>query len=170
MYLALTGFRLQGTDVAKAGIATHFVESKKLPELMQDVENNMSRGNVAEILAKHAKCLKSNEFSLNTKMGLIQSVFSLPTLEEMMEALRAEGSEWSLGTMKTINKMSPTSLKIAVRELQEGKKKSLKECLEMEYRLAVATLKAKISPDFYEGERIILKISFYIRRGRKSVR
>lgn len=29
-YLALTGFRLKGRDVQKAGIATHFVESEKV--------------------------------------------------------------------------------------------------------------------------------------------
>lgn len=29
-YLALTGFRLKGRDVLKAGIATHFVESEKV--------------------------------------------------------------------------------------------------------------------------------------------
>lgn len=33
MYLALTGFRLKGRDVLKAGVATHFVQSNKLPEL-----------------------------------------------------------------------------------------------------------------------------------------
>lgn len=29
-YLALTGFRLKGRDLQKAGIATHFVESEKV--------------------------------------------------------------------------------------------------------------------------------------------
>ena len=30
IYLALTGFRLRGRDVQKAGVATHFVESSKV--------------------------------------------------------------------------------------------------------------------------------------------
>ena len=29
-YLALTGFRLKGRDVLRAGVATHFVESSKV--------------------------------------------------------------------------------------------------------------------------------------------
>jgi len=29
-YLGLTGFRLKGRDVLKAGIATHFIESEKV--------------------------------------------------------------------------------------------------------------------------------------------
>lgn len=31
LFLALTGFRLKGRDVQRAGVATHFVESKKVP-------------------------------------------------------------------------------------------------------------------------------------------
>lgn len=30
LFLALTGFRLRGRDVQRAGVATHFVESKKV--------------------------------------------------------------------------------------------------------------------------------------------
>lgn len=30
LFLALTGFRLKGRDVQRAGVATHFVESKKV--------------------------------------------------------------------------------------------------------------------------------------------
>lgn len=30
VYLALTGFRLKGRDVQKAGIATHFVQADKV--------------------------------------------------------------------------------------------------------------------------------------------
>ncbi|KAF6207725.1 hypothetical protein GE061_016173 [Apolygus lucorum] len=156
MYLALTGHRLQGIDVAKAGVATHFIESSKLPEFLNDIENNATDDNCEEIINKHSKCLKSHDFSLSTKMGLINSAFSLATLEEMLEELKHDGSEWSLNTVKSLNKMSPTSLKISVRELREGKNKSLKECLQMEYRLAVAALKAKVSNDFYEGVRALL--------------
>lgn len=33
LFLALTGFRLKGRDVQRAGVATHFVESKKVRSL-----------------------------------------------------------------------------------------------------------------------------------------
>ncbi|KAJ4920405.1 hypothetical protein JOQ06_024638 [Pogonophryne albipinna] len=33
LFLALTGFRLKGRDVQRAGVATHFVESEKVPTL-----------------------------------------------------------------------------------------------------------------------------------------
>jgi len=37
LYLALTGYRLKGSDVFKAGIATHVCDSSKLPALEQDL-------------------------------------------------------------------------------------------------------------------------------------
>ncbi|NXS75069.1 HIBCH protein, partial [Pandion haliaetus] len=51
-YLALTGFRLKGRDVLKAGIATHFVESEKLPALEKDLIalKSPSTENIADLL------------------------------------------------------------------------------------------------------------------------
>jgi len=37
LYLALTGFRLKGGDVLKAGVATHMCSSAMLPSLEQDL-------------------------------------------------------------------------------------------------------------------------------------
>ncbi|CAI9590122.1 unnamed protein product, partial [Staurois parvus] len=52
LYIALTGFRLKGTDVQKAGIATHFVESEKIPYLEKDLTSlkRPSKKDVAEVL------------------------------------------------------------------------------------------------------------------------
>uniref|UniRef100_A0A3P9IZ78 3-hydroxyisobutyryl-CoA hydrolase n=1 Tax=Oryzias latipes TaxID=8090 RepID=A0A3P9IZ78_ORYLA len=37
LFLALTGFRLKGRDVQRAGVATHFVESVKIPDLENEL-------------------------------------------------------------------------------------------------------------------------------------
>ena len=37
MYLALTGFRLKGRDVYKAGVATRMVDSSVLPQVERDL-------------------------------------------------------------------------------------------------------------------------------------
>ncbi|XP_035879068.1 3-hydroxyisobutyryl-CoA hydrolase, mitochondrial isoform X6 [Phyllostomus discolor] len=54
---------------------------------------------------------------------------------------------------KVINKMSPTSLKIALRQLIEGSSKTLQEVLTMEYRLSQACMRGH---DFHEGVRAVL--------------
>ena len=57
-YLALTGRRLKGLDIVKAGIATHFVSSSHLnyleDELLRIEEPNANR--ISHILAKHQVC------------------------------------------------------------------------------------------------------------------
>ncbi|XP_051478927.1 3-hydroxyisobutyryl-CoA hydrolase, mitochondrial isoform X3 [Apus apus] len=110
-YLALTGFRLKGRDVLKAGIATHFVESEKLPALEKDLIalKSPSKENIADLLNSYH--------------------------------------------VKTISKMSPTSLKITLRQLREGASMSLQDVLTMEYRLSQACMKGH---DFYEGVRAVL--------------
>ena len=35
LYIALTGFRVKGKDMIKYGLATHFVSSENLPELVE---------------------------------------------------------------------------------------------------------------------------------------
>ncbi|BES87533.1 3-hydroxyisobutyryl-CoA hydrolase [Nesidiocoris tenuis] len=156
MYLALTGVRLKGADVAMAGVATHYIETSNLPAFLEDIENKADCDNLDQIIKQHSKCLKSQNFTLSSKMSLINKAFSHDTIEEMLEELKSDGSEWSMITVDTLKNMSPTSLKITIRELQEGAGKSLKECLQMEYRLAVGALRATASNDFYEGVRALL--------------
>ncbi|NXM06628.1 HIBCH protein, partial [Tyrannus savana] len=56
-YLALTGCRLKGRDVLKAGIATHFVESEKLPALEKDLIalKSPSKDTIADLLNSYHK-------------------------------------------------------------------------------------------------------------------
>uniref|UniRef100_A0A8C2JIR1 3-hydroxyisobutyryl-CoA hydrolase n=1 Tax=Cyprinus carpio TaxID=7962 RepID=A0A8C2JIR1_CYPCA len=53
----------------------------------------------------------------------------------------------------TLAKMSPTSLKLTFRQIQEGERMSLQEVLVMEYRLSQACMRGN---DFYEGVRAVL--------------
>lgn len=58
--------------------------------------------------------------------------------------------------VETINKMSPTSLKVTKKEIEIGKNMSLSDCLEMEYRLACSCLNK--NSDFAEGFKNLYKI------------
>ncbi|XP_073865689.1 3-hydroxyisobutyryl-CoA hydrolase, mitochondrial isoform X3 [Macaca fascicularis] len=128
-FLALTGFRLKGRDVYRAGIATHFVDSEK------------------------SKIDRDKSFMLEEHMDKINSCFSANTMEEIIENLKQDGSSFALEQLKVINKMSPTSLKITLRQLMEGSSKTLQEVLTMEYRLSQACMRGH---DFHEGVRAVL--------------
>ncbi|NXG47289.1 HIBCH protein, partial [Psilopogon haemacephalus] len=157
-YLALTGCRLKGRDVLKAGIATHFVDSEKLPALEKDLIalKSPSTENVADLLnSYHAKSKADQDkpFVLDEHMEKINSLFSGNSMEEIVKKLKQDGSAFANKELETINKMSPTSLKLALRQLREGASMSLQEVLTMEYRLSQACMKGH---DFYEGVRAVL--------------
>ncbi|OCT63927.1 hypothetical protein XELAEV_18045023mg [Xenopus laevis] len=158
LYLALTGFRLKGSDVQKAGIATHFVESEKLSSLEQDLVamKSPSKENVADVLDSYQKksyAAQDKPFVLAENMDKINSLFSGNTVEEIMENLKGDGSSFAMKQLQTLSTMSPTSLKITFRQLKEGASMSLQEVLTMEYRLSQACMNGH---DFYEGVRAVL--------------
>ncbi|XP_005996601.1 3-hydroxyisobutyryl-CoA hydrolase, mitochondrial [Latimeria chalumnae] len=157
-YLALSGFRLKGRDLQKAGIATHFVESEKLPVLEKDLVSlkTPSVEDVADVLnSYHLKSQDGEEkqFILAEHMEKISSLFDANSVEEVMHNLQQDGSPFALKQLEILKKMSPTSLKITFRQLREGAKMSLQEVLVMEYRLSQACMKCH---DFYEGVRAVL--------------
>ncbi|KGL75631.1 hypothetical protein N309_14571, partial [Tinamus guttatus] len=157
-FLALTGFRLKGRDVQKAGIATHFVESAKLPALEEDLIalKSPSKESIADLLdSYHAKSKidQEKEFVLDEHMEKINSLFSAGTMEEIVQRLKQDGSAFAIKQLETLRKMSPTSLKLALRQLREGASMSLRDVMAMEYRLSQACMRGH---DFHEGVRAVL--------------
>lgn len=151
-YLALTGHRLKGADVLKAGIATHFCESSQLNDLEEALMNCSNEQDIRNTL-NHFSKPDNVDFSLASVMEKINYCFSANTVEEILVRLEKDGSTWAENTINLLNKMSPTSLKVTCRELEIGKGLNLQECLKMEYRLAFHCLENK---DFLEGVRALL--------------
>ncbi|XP_062908062.1 3-hydroxyisobutyryl-CoA hydrolase, mitochondrial isoform X2 [Mobula hypostoma] len=156
LFLALTGFRMKGRDVHKAGIATHFIKSEEIPALEKDLVSlrSPSKEDVADLLnSHHFKCQADDKFTLADHMDKINRLFKTNSVEEIMENLIQDGSPFALQHLKILKKMSPTSMKITFQQLEEGARKNLSEVLMMEYRLSQACMKGH---DFYEGVRAVL--------------
>ncbi|ESP02886.1 hypothetical protein LOTGIDRAFT_177835 [Lottia gigantea] len=157
IYLGLTGFRLKGRDVHLAGIATHFVDSNKVSTLEEELAalDNPDHNNIQNLLDQfHKESTKeSHEFILEPKMEDINRSFSATTVEQIFTNLEKDGSEWALKQLETLKKMSPTSMKITLRQLKEGANLSLKECFYMENRLCQRCIE---DHDLREGVRAVL--------------
>ncbi|ERL84686.1 hypothetical protein D910_02113 [Dendroctonus ponderosae] len=151
-YLALTGVRLKGVDVLKAGVATHFTDSTNLKKLEEELLKASNENDIKLVVNKFHVDDKS-EFALAPFREKIDYCFSAPTVEEIYSRLEKDGSKWAEDTIKLLNKMSPTSLKITFKELELGKQLNLINCLQMEYRLAVNCVDGH---DFREGVRALL--------------
>lgn len=156
MYLALTGFRLTGLDVLKAGIATHFCDGIELKNLTRDLANIADVSDLPSVLEKYtneATKGKQHEFVLSPVLDKINNTFNGRSIEEILKSLEEDGSEWAIRQREILNKMSPTALKVTLKALTLGARLDLKHCLEMEYRIATNCLK---NHDFYEGVRAVL--------------
>lgn len=90
----------------------------------------------------------------------IDRCFGHDTVEEIVQALEIQAGrsedEWYTNTLALLKKMSPISLKVALRSIREGRQQSLFQCLESDYRLVVHAVNATHSTDFYEGCRALL--------------
>ncbi|XP_072541102.1 3-hydroxyisobutyryl-CoA hydrolase, mitochondrial [Salminus brasiliensis] len=158
LFLALTGFRLKGRDVQRAGVATHFVLSEKVGALEKDLVDlkSPSVSDVAQVLDSYHKqnTLDAEKpFVLQQHTEAIDRLFKASSVEEIMENLQKDGSDFAQKQLETLAKMSPTSLKLTFRQLQAGASMSLQEVFVMEYRLSQACM---MGHDFYEGVRAVI--------------
>ncbi|KOC65721.1 3-hydroxyisobutyryl-CoA hydrolase, mitochondrial [Habropoda laboriosa] len=153
LYLGLTGNRLRGVDVLLAGIATHFIPSEKLLDLKQELLMT-EQPDLKEILNKYQPKKLNQEFSLAPYMDEINKYFSASCVEEIIDRLKENNSEWAEKTLKMLLKASPASLKVTMCAIQKGSILNLADCLKMEYRLACAALNK--TSDFCEGVRALL--------------
>ncbi|MCO5571041.1 hypothetical protein L7F22_024772 [Adiantum nelumboides] len=161
-YVALTGARLDGAELLAVGLATHYVLSERLPHLeekLKDLESG-NFGAVDETIRQFSEHPKYREESILCRLEDIDRCFSRSTVEEIIAALeeRKERSQdkWYATTVETLRKASPTSLKITLKSIREGRNQTFYECLKREYRMTVRCLLGEWSNDFYEGCRAIL--------------
>uniref|UniRef100_A0A8C9TMX4 3-hydroxyisobutyryl-CoA hydrolase n=1 Tax=Scleropages formosus TaxID=113540 RepID=A0A8C9TMX4_SCLFO len=151
LFLALTGFRLKGRDVQRAGVATHFVESQKVKS-EQPGDRTQSLIGLQLLLHTLEKPVILTPDSSHL-FCWCHRLFEASSVEGIQENLKQDGSAFAQKQAETLAKMSPASLKITFRQLQAGATMSLQDVLVMEYRLSQACMRGK---DFYEGVRAVL--------------
>ncbi|XP_063906532.1 3-hydroxyisobutyryl-CoA hydrolase, mitochondrial isoform X1 [Zophobas morio] len=152
LFLALTGYRLKGADIYKAGIATHYVDSKDLEALECDLLKCQNVNGIDTTLKRYS-VKDTGEFCLEPMMKDINQWFSGGSVEDIVTNLKKNGCTFAQEIVHLLGKMSPTSMKVTMKQLECGSKMTLEECLQMEYRIAVNCLANK---DFYEGVRALL--------------
>ncbi|XP_075036143.1 3-hydroxyisobutyryl-CoA hydrolase, mitochondrial isoform X2 [Mixophyes fleayi] len=106
LFIALTGLRLKGTDVQKAGIATHFVESKKIASLEKDIAalKSPSKEDVGGVLDTYQKESFTGEdkpFILEEHLDKINRIFSANSVEEIFDNLKQDGSPFAQLQLQT---------------------------------------------------------------------
>jgi 3-hydroxyisobutyryl-CoA hydrolase len=151
-YISLASARIEGVDMKKLGLADYYVESEKLPELEESLVKCKNQQEIEKVLNKFStEPPKDTEF--DQILPRIDQCFDGDSVEEIIENLHLDGSDWAMKTVNILNKYSPTSLKVCHRELKLGKNLPLHDCLKMEYRMAIHHV---AESDIYEGVRALL--------------
>ncbi|MCH9751481.1 MAG: enoyl-CoA hydratase/isomerase family protein [Alphaproteobacteria bacterium] len=155
-WLALTGARLKGADVAAARVATHFLPSELLQNLkLQIAEADFSAGAaemLGEILSRLTHSIPAGSFE--PYMDVINTCFAGDSAEAIVAALEADGSEWATRQLETIRTKSPETVKVALRQVREGGAcETFEDNMRMEYRIGWRKVQ---SPDFIEGVRAVI--------------
>lgn len=155
-YLALTGARATAADAMWVGYGTHHVEHSRLDELLQalssaDWNAGAPRDVATRVLASFAT--EAGPAPLKAHQEAIDRCFAADRVEDILAALAAEGTEWAETTRATLARMSPTSLKVTLRQLRKCRALPYEEVVPLEYRLSQSTT---AHPDFREGIRSVL--------------
>jgi enoyl-CoA hydratase len=148
MYLGLTGTAIGLCDVLDLGLATHAAARDDFEAIIAALAKGED---VAAAIAPFVR--KEKPGSLYQHRRRIATIFSAPSVEAILERLDRDGSDFAQQTAQLIRTRSPTSLKLVFRQLLEGRRLSLEQCLAMEYRLALRVLQGH---DFREGVRAAL--------------
>jgi len=171
-YLSLTSERLHGVQAFYAGIATHYIDSSVLAQMTTRLSElvfkdyadlNERLELINSTIAEFTSSLPSPDSYEKAQHGnltgplreAIDRIFKFDTIEEILNALKNETessdtylAEWAKATQKTIAIRSPTSLRVTLRQLREGRNWNISETFVREQKIA-STFMAH--PDFVEG-------------------
>lgn len=149
-FLALTGHRIDGAECIGLGLASHYISS-----VMLDSAKAWISADPQEIEAKLDELSERQpEGRLLSHREKIDDLFAGDTVEEILAALEADGSEWAAEQLATLRTKSPQSMKVSLRLVREGRSKA-SFADEMAQEFAIGARVAQ-SHDFIEGVRALI--------------
>ena len=161
-YLALVGARLGPQDALYCGFATHFVPRERLAPLAAALAHRRwqagaEAAQIEESLAAFAADPGSPP--LAARRAAIDRCFAGDSVEAIVAALGREAEaggadgQWAAAIHAGLLAKSPTSLKITLRQLIDGRSYDIEQALALEFRLTQHVMRQH---DFYEGVRALL--------------
>ena len=148
-YMALTGERMGAADAIYCGLADVHVVAAKLPELPKALADCRTAGEVRARLG--ALCVAPTPGKLSGAASWIDLCFGADDVEAIFDRLGASESEAARAALATMRKMSPTSLKVTLRNIRAALSfKKVEESFQQDYRIALACVAGH---DFIEGIR-----------------
>jgi len=145
-YLSLTASRMKADDAILAGFADHFIEQDNWAGLIASLESD------GDVSCLDKAATQAPKGKLRDIQDDITRNFAGEALTDILNALRAEDSDFARATLKTLGRHSPLSMACTVEMLHRlrGATLSIRKALDLEYRF---TYRAMEHGDFLEGVR-----------------
>lgn len=167
IFLGLTGYRLEGRDCLSVGLCTHYFSSKDGWDKLDKFDTELEKVGAGDVdVDSLLNCLfetKKSRLSFSQQSDMIDNVFNLPTLDELVEGLEALGFQageeghvprFARDSLAKMKAASPTALRLTFQHLKDREKLlTLEESLSAEQRMQTRCL---ASSDFREGIRATL--------------
>ncbi|MDE2363769.1 MAG: enoyl-CoA hydratase/isomerase family protein [Hyphomicrobiales bacterium] len=144
-YLALTGARAKTGDAVALGLADAHIPRAKIPAFVEALSLGESLDATIARLAAPAP-----PGPIVAHQALIDAAFAASNVAEIIARLDADGSPFAADAAKAIRTKSPTSLAVALRQMQVGASMEIAQAMRAEFRIVSRICREK---DFYEGVR-----------------
>jgi enoyl-CoA hydratase len=151
-YLGLTGEPMDAADAIHAGFADRMIRTVDLPTAIADLSDLAPGAGDADVRAALARSsAEPGPSRLSARAAVIDRCFAFDTVEAILSALDADGSDFAAAAKATLLAKAPASLVLTLRLLRLGRAAPrLEVCLEREFHASLALLS---EGDFREGIR-----------------
>jgi enoyl-CoA hydratase len=148
-HLALTGERIGAADAIYCGLADVHIATEKLAELPEQLADCRSAPEVRACLAELSTPAAPGRLAAARQW--IDACYEAETNEQIEARLRKSEHEEARAAAATLQKMSPTSLKITLRNIRAALSfETLEDSFRQDYRVSLACI---AEHDFIEGIR-----------------
>jgi enoyl-CoA hydratase len=154
-YLGLTGARIKADDCLALGLATQKVSHESITAILSALAETKydidAKASVTKILAQFQQA--SMHTPVQEAQNELSACFSGSSVEAIMELLSSSTNPVCKEAYTAMQKKSPTSLKVTLQALNQGKNMDFDACMQQEFRLVSRFL---LGHDFIEGIRAVI--------------
>jgi enoyl-CoA hydratase len=148
-HLALTGERIGASDAIYCGLADFALPAASLADLPARLADCHTTQDARTRLEKIS--IQPAAGKLSAMRQWIDECYNAPSVEEILARLSASATDGSRSALATLQKVSPTSLKITLRNIRAAVSFSkVEESFQQDYRISLACI---AEHDFIEGIR-----------------
>ena len=148
LLMGLTGLRVNGADAIRLGLADYYVPAARLDELVEALSRTVL---VEETLNAFEGDLPPS--ALSAPASAVKASFGRSSVVEILHSLKADSADWAKQALLSMEAACPFSLELTFRAIREGAKKSMRDCLITDFRIAQRIMR---KGDYFEGVRALI--------------